>query len=68
MSNSLLQKYGGLAKVSRVVPTFYDKVLDSEQIGDFRDEIDMSRLVNHQKTLISSLRGGPAADTDERLK
>ncbi len=68
MSQSLFQKYGGFAKVSRVVLTFYDKVLDSDQIGDFFDEIDMSRLVDHQTKFISSLLGGPAAYTDERLK
>jgi hemoglobin len=68
MSSSLFKKYGGFAKVSRVVLTFYDKVLDSEQIGDFFDEIDMSRLVDHQTKFISSLLGGPAAYTDDRLK
>lgn len=68
MSSSLFQKYGGFAKVSRVVLTFYDKVLDSEQIGDFFDEVDMSRLVDHQTKFISSLLGGPATYTDDRLK
>jgi len=68
MSATLFQKYGGFAKVSRVVLTFYDKVLDSDQIGVFFDEIDMSRLVDHQTKFISSLLGGPAAYTDDRLK
>ena len=68
MSGTLFQKYGGFAKVSRVVLTFYDKVLDSEQIGDFFDDIDMSRLVDHQTKFISSLLGGPAAYTDDRLQ
>jgi hemoglobin len=68
MSQSLFQKYGGFARVSRVVLTFYDKVLDSEQIGDFFDDIDMSRLVDHQTKFISSLLGGPAAYTDDRLQ
>ncbi len=35
MASSLFQKYGGFAAISRVVLTFYDKVLDSDQIGDF---------------------------------
>jgi hemoglobin len=67
MSASLFQKYGGFAKVSRVVLSFYDKVLDSEQIGDFFDDIDMKRLVDHQTKFISSLMGGPANYSDERL-
>jgi len=68
MAASLFQKYGGFAKVSRVVLTFYDKVLDSDQIGDFFDGVDMSKLVDHQTKFISSLLGGPAAYTDERLR
>jgi len=68
MAASLFQKYGGFAKVSRVVLTFYDKVLDSDQIGPFFDDIDMSRMVDHQTKFIASLLGGPAAYTDERLK
>jgi len=68
MAQSLFQKYGGFASVSRIVLTFYDKVLDSEQIGDFFDDIDMRRLVDHQTKFISSLLGGPASYTDDRLK
>jgi len=67
-SQSLFQKYGGFAKVSRVVLTFYDKVLDSEQIGDFFDDIDMSRLVDHQTKFMASALGGPASYTNERLR
>jgi hemoglobin len=68
MATSLFQKYGGFAKVSRIVLTFYDKVLDSDQIGEFFDGVDMSRLVDHQTKFISSLLGGPASYTDERLR
>lgn len=68
MSQSLFQKYGGFAKVSRVILTFYDKVLDSEKIGNFFDDIDMSKLVDHQTKFISSLLGGPASYTDKQLE
>ena len=68
MSQSLFQKYGGFAAISRVVLTFYDKALDSDQIGEFFEEIDMKRLVDHQTKFISSLLGGPASFADERLK
>ena len=68
MSQSLFQKYGGFAAVSRVVLTFYDKALDSDQIGEFFEEIDMKRLVDHQTKFISSLLGGPASFADDRLK
>ncbi len=68
MPQSLFQKYGGFAKISRVVLTFYDKALDSDQIGEFFEDIDMKRLVDHQTKFISSLLGGPASFADERLK
>jgi hemoglobin len=68
MPQSLFQKYGGFAAISRVVLTFYDKALDSDQIGDFFEEIDMKRLVDHQTKFISSLLGGPASFENERLK
>ncbi len=68
MASSLFQKYGGFAAISRVVLTFYDKVLDSDQIGDFFEKIDMKRLVDHQTKFISSLLGGPASFADERLQ
>ncbi len=68
MSSSLFQKYGGFAAISRVVLTFYDKALDSDQIGGFFEEIDMKRLVDHQTKFISSLLGGPASYANERLE
>lgn len=68
MSASLFQKYGGFAKISRIVLAFYDKALDSDQIGEHFDGIDMKRLVDHQTKFISSLLGGPAEFADDRLK
>lgn len=67
MSTSLFQKYGGFAAVSRVVLDFYEKALDSDQIGDHFDGIDMKRLVDHQTKFISTLLGGPASYADDRL-
>ena len=68
MSQSLFQKYGGFAAISRVVLTFYDKALDSDQIGEFFEDIDMKRLVDHQTKFISSLLGGPASFANDRLQ
>jgi len=68
MSNTLFQKYGGFAAVSRIVLAFYDRALDSEQIGDFFEDIDLKRLVDHQTKFISSLLDGPASFSDDRLK
>lgn len=43
-------------------------MLDSDEIGPFFDEIDMSRMVDHQTKFLASLLGGPASYTDNQLK
>jgi len=68
MPGSTFEKYGGFSAVSRVVMTFYELVLDSDEVGHHFDDIDMPRLIDHQTKFISSLMGGPAAMSDERLK
>lgn len=65
---TLFEKYGGFSQVSRVVLAFYDKLLDSDDIGPFFDDIDMSKMVDHQTKFIASLLGGPAAYTDAQLR
>ena len=47
---------------------FYEKALDSDQIGDFFENVDMARLIDHQTKFISSLVGGPASFSDDRLR
>ncbi|WP_428648022.1 group I truncated hemoglobin [Roseibium sp.] len=68
MTKALFDKYGGFKFVSRIVMAFYEKVLDSDQIGEYFDDVDMPRLIDHQTKFISSLLGGPASYTDERLR
>ncbi|MEX0371797.1 MAG: group 1 truncated hemoglobin [Tateyamaria sp.] len=68
MPSSTFEKYGGFATVSRVVMTFYELVLDSDEVGHHFDDIDMPRLIDHQTKFISSLMGGPAAMSDDRLR
>ena len=68
MSGTIYEKYGGFKKISRVVMTFYDMALDSDQIGGHFEDVDMARLIDHQTKFISSLLGGPASFSDERLK
>lgn len=65
---SVYEKYGGFKTVSRVVMTFYDLVLDSDQIGDYFENVDMARQIDHQTKFIASLMGGPASISDERLR
>ncbi|MEM7505674.1 MAG: group 1 truncated hemoglobin [Pseudomonadota bacterium] len=67
MSENLYEKYGGFGAISRVIMAFYDKLLDSEEVGPFFDDVDMKRLIDHQTKFIASLLGGPAQYTDDRL-
>ncbi|MEM1297722.1 MAG: group 1 truncated hemoglobin [Pseudomonadota bacterium] len=68
MTQTLYQKYGGFGAISRVVLDFYDRLLDSERVGDFFDDVDMKRLIDHQTKFIAYLLGGPADYTGERLE
>ncbi len=67
-SQTLFEKYGGFSQVSRVVLAFYDRLLDSDDIGPFFDDIDMAKMVDHQTKFIASLLGGPASYTDTQLR
>ncbi|WP_372572824.1 group I truncated hemoglobin [Ruegeria jejuensis] len=68
MAQSIYEKHGGFKTVSRVVLQFYEMVLDSEEIGHHFDDVDMPRLIDHQTKFISSLLGGPASFSDDRLE
>ena len=65
---TLYEKYGGFSNVSKIVLAFYDTLLDSDEIGPFFDDVDMSRMVDHQTKFIASLLGGPASYTDNQLR
>jgi hemoglobin len=68
MSSSLFDRYGGFATVSKFVSAFYDKVLDSDVIGPYFDDVDMRRLVDHQTKFIASVMGGPVSYSDDALR
>ncbi|MEM7236738.1 MAG: group 1 truncated hemoglobin [Pseudomonadota bacterium] len=67
MPDSLYYKYGGFASISRVVMAFYDRLLDSEEVGPFFDDVDLKKLIDHQTKFIAYLLGGPADYTGDRL-
>ena len=68
MSASMFERYGGFATVSKVVMAFYDKVLDSDVIGDYFEDIDMPALIDHQTKFIAMAMGGPASYTNDTLR
>ena len=59
MAETLFDKYGGFDTFSAVVKSFYQKVLDSDQVEHYFHGINMERLMTHQTNFISKVLGGP---------
>jgi hemoglobin len=68
MARTLFERYGGFARISRIVSAFYDKILESDVTRPYFDGVDMKRLVDHQTKFISHLMGGPASYTNDQLE
>lgn len=68
MKATMFDRYGGFGVVHRVVLSFYDKMLDSDLVAPYFDDVDMAGLVDHQTKFISQLMGGPASYTNEVLE
>ena len=68
MARSIFERYGGFAKISRIVSSFYEKMLNSSLISPYFAKTDMKRLIDHQTKFISSLTGGPASYTAEHIE
>jgi hemoglobin len=68
MATTIFERYGGFAKVSRVVMVFYDKVLESDMIGGYFEDVDLPRLIDPQTKFIASVMGGPASFSDDHLQ
>lgn len=67
MARSALERYGGFPFLSRVVMAFYDKVLDSDALAPYFEDVDMRRLIDHQTKFVAFLMGGPASYTNDHL-
>jgi len=68
LAQTLFDRYGGFASVSRMVSSFYDRVLESPVLEPYFEHIDMRRLIDHQTKFIASLMGGPASYSNEQLE
>lgn len=64
---TIFERVGGMRTVSRVISTFYDRVLDSPVLTHYFDGVDMRRLIDHQTKFVAAVMGGPASFTDEHL-
>ena len=65
---TLFEKYGGFSAISKIVMDFYGRVLDSDEVGPFFDDIEMGRQIDHQTKFIAQILGGPAEYTNEMLQ
>jgi hemoglobin len=68
MDRSIFERYGGFSSVSRVVMSFYEKILDSPVTSPYFANTDMKRLIDHQTKFIATVMGGPASYTNEQLE
>lgn len=68
MQPTMFERYGGFSAISRIVLDLYERLLDDDDIGPFFDDVDMSRIVDHQTKFLASLLGGPATYTDEQIR
>lgn len=66
--NTIFERYGGFAKVSRIVSSFYDRVLDSPVLEPYFADVDMRRLIDHQTKFMAQAMGGPASYTNQQLE
>jgi hemoglobin len=65
---AIFERYGGFAKISQVVSSFYDKMLDSPVTSPFFAKTDMKRLIDHQTKFIASVMGRPVSYTNEYIE
>lgn len=68
MARTVFEKYGGFGTVSRIVLSFYDRMLDSPVTSPYFHDIDMKRLIDHQTKFIATIMGGPASYTNDHLE
>jgi hemoglobin len=68
MVQSIFERYGGFASVSKVVSAFYRKALESPVLAHHFENVEMRRLIDHQTKFVASLMGGPASFSNEELE
>jgi hemoglobin len=67
--HEMFSRYGGSAKVEKLVQHFYVKVQNSSKLAPYFQNADFPKLLRHQASFISAAMGGPTSaitDTDLR--
>ncbi len=68
MSTSIYDQLGGFSSVRKLISSFYDNVLEEEELATLFEKVNMESLIDHQTKFFAMLLGGPASYTDEELK
>jgi hemoglobin len=68
MRETIFERYGGFATVSRIVSSFYDEALDSPILSPFFVGVDTKTLIDHQTKFVASMMQGPASYSNEHLE
>jgi hemoglobin len=68
MSQSIYDKYGGLAAITGIVQSFYAKVARSAILEPYFRRVDMQRLMDHQTAFLCKVLGGPDNYTGKDLR
>lgn len=59
MTQSLFDRYGGIASIVPPVNSFYRKVLSIPDLKPYFDGVDMRKLTEHQVNFIAEAMGAP---------
>lgn len=59
MSETLFDEVGGAEVVNKVVDTFYERVVNDEQLGKFFANAPVDRIKSMQRQLFAVALGGP---------
>lgn len=58
--NSIFDKYGGFATISKIVRDFYKEIGNSAALKPYFEGANLERLIDHQTKFMSQVLGGPA--------
>ncbi|MFT7518225.1 MAG: hemoglobin [Kiritimatiellia bacterium] len=65
---TLFEKYENAPSIPVLVTDFYNRVLETDHLAPFFENIDMDRLVVHQTMFLTMVLGGPDAYTGRAMR
>lgn len=68
MTVSLYEKYGEFSMIHSIISLFYKKILDSDNLYHYFENVDMQNLIEHQTRFFCSALGGPQKYDRSTLK